>query len=335
MDNSNNKNNSNKFYKVKKYLVNFNFEKYGIYIALLLLCVIFSILSPVFLTSSNVFNVLRQISINGIITLGMTIIIIGGGIDLSVGSVFALTGLLSATLAKMGPTPVTIIGAILVPIIVGAICGYLNGFLIAKGNVAPFIVTLGTMYGFRGITYIYTKAQPVANLSTWYASIGTGYLGPIPYPVIILLILGVILWIIMAKTRYGRYVYAVGGNREAAKASGINDKTVLIWTYVIQGMLVGISAIILTSRLNAAQSTAGEGYELNAIAAALVGGASFVGGVGTISGSIVGALIIGVLLNGLNLMDVGSYYQRLAIGIIIIAAVWWGTKIQQRKLSKL
>jgi ribose/xylose/arabinose/galactoside ABC-type transport system permease subunit len=329
-----NKKDLNFFSLIKSSLKKIDFEKYGIYIALVVLCIIFSILSPVFLTSINILNVLRQISINGIISLGMTIIIIGGGIDLSVGSTFALTGVLTATIAKMPPTPLTVIGAIVVPLFVGALCGCLNGFLVAKGNIAPFIVTLGTMYGFRGITYIYTKAQPVANLSLWYTSIGSGYLGPIPYPVIILLILFVLMWILMAKTRYGRYVYAVGGNREAAKSSGINDKLVIFITYVIQGTLVGIAAIILTSRLNAAQATAGFGYELNAIAAALVGGASFVGGVGTIPGSIVGALVIGVLLNGLNLLDVGSYYQQLAIGTIIIAAVWWGTKLQERRLSR-
>jgi ribose/xylose/arabinose/galactoside ABC-type transport system permease subunit len=191
------------------------------------------------------------------------------------------------------------------------------------------------MYIYRGITYIYTNAQPVADVELWYRGIGTGYLGLIPYPVIIYLLLGGLAWFITTKTRFGYYIYAVGGNREAARASAIQDRKILFWPYVIQGVLVGIAAIILTSRLNAAQATAGFGYELNAIAASLVGGASFVGGVGTIPGSIIGTLVIGVLLNGLNLLDVGSYYQSLAIGAIIVAAVWWGKKLQERRLRTL
>jgi ribose transport system permease protein len=315
----------------RRLIAKIDLEVYGIYIGLIVLAIFFSIASPVFLTSVNLLNVLRQISINGIIALGMTIIIISGGIDLSVGSIFALTGVLSATIAKMEPNAITVGGAVFVPLIVGGLCGALNGVLVAKADIAPFIVTLGTMYGFRGITYIYTNAQPIADVQPWYRDLGSGYLGLIPYPVITFLVLGCLAWFITTKTRFGYYIYAVGGNREAARASAIQDRSVLFWTYVIQGVLVGIAAIILTSRLNAAQATAGFGYELNAIAAALVGGASFVGGVGTIPGSIVGTLIIGVLLNGLNLLDVGSYYQQLAIGSIIVAAVWWGKKIQERR----
>lgn len=316
---------------IRRLISKIDLEVYGIYFGLIILCIFFSFTSPVFLTSVNILNVLRQISINGIIALGMTIIIVSGGIDLSVGSIFALTGVISATIAKMEPNPLTISGAILAPLIIGGLCGVLNGALVAKADIAPFIVTLGTMYGFRGITYIYTNAQPIADVQPWYRDLGSGYLGPIPYPVITFLILGFIAWFLTTKTRFGYYIYAVGGNREAARASAIQDRKVLFWTYVIQGVLVGVAAIILTSRLNAAQATAGFGYELNAIAAALVGGASFVGGVGTIPGSIVGTLIIGVLLNGLNLLDVGSYYQQLAIGSIIIAAVWWGKKFQERR----
>jgi ribose/xylose/arabinose/galactoside ABC-type transport system permease subunit len=247
-----------------------------------------------------------------------------------VGSTLALAGLLSATFAVREPTVVNVLLAFLVPLLAGAAVGWLNGSAVSNLRVAPFIVTLGTMTIVRGITYIYTNAQPITGVLPWYTQFGEGYLGPIPIPVITFFVVVLVALLVQEFTRFGRYVYAVGGNPEAARASGVPVKLIVLSVYVICGALAGLSAIILTGRLHAAQSVAGTGYELNAIAAVVIGGTSFSGGKGSVHRTVVGALIIGVLLNGLNLLNVTSYIQQILIGSIVVGAVWVDERLTRR-----
>ncbi len=295
---------------------------YGILAGLILLILLFAILSPTFLTSTNILNLLRQVSVNGIIAVGMTLIILTGGIDLSVGSTFALAGLLSATFAVRDPSPFNVILAFLLPLLAGGFIGMLNGAASGYLRIPPFIVTLGMMTIVRGTAYMYTNAQPIANLPSWYNAFGEGYVGPIPIPVITFLLVVAVASFAQEVTRFGRYTYAVGGNLEAARASGVPVNRIIMIVYIVGGALAGLSAIILTGRLHVAQTIAGTGYELNAIAAAVIGGTSFSGGRGGVQRTLVGALVIGVLLNGLNLLNVTSYIQQILIGVIIVGAVW-------------
>jgi ribose/xylose/arabinose/galactoside ABC-type transport system permease subunit len=293
--------------------------KYGIYIAFLLMCVILSFATEAFLTTNNILNVLRQISINGIIAIGMTFVIITGGIDLSVGSIVGLSAVVAASFAHPGAYPVIV--PILVGLLVGLACGGVNGFLIARWRVAPFIVTLGMMTAARGMTMVYTNGRPVINLSDGYNYVGGGYIAGIPLPVIILVLVALIGFFILNYTKFGRHVYAVGGNEHSANVSGVRIKPVKIAVYCIVGLAAGLAGIVLSSRVMAGSPVLGTGYELDAIAAVVIGGTSLFGGVGSIVGTLIGVLIIGTMNNGLDLLNVSSYYQQVAKGVIIVLAV--------------
>ncbi|MBE9610279.1 ABC transporter permease [Chitinilyticum piscinae] len=296
-------------------------QKLGPFIALLVVCAGLSIASPDFLTMGNLLNVMRQVSINALIAFGMTLVILLGGIDLSVGSILALSSVLTAKLISalgLDPALATMIG-----ILAGALMGAANGVVIAKGKVAPFIATLGTMTILRGLSLVFSEGRPVTGLnSDFFSMLGGGYVANlIPVPVIWMLLLFVVFWFVLKKTVFGRHVYAVGGNEEASRLSGLSVDSVKIWVYTISGAMSAMAGIILTSRLNSAQPTAGTGYELDAIAAVVLGGTSLTGGRGWIFGTLVGALLIGVLNNGLNLLGVSSFYQQVIKGVVILLAV--------------
>jgi ribose/xylose/arabinose/galactoside ABC-type transport system permease subunit len=293
--------------------------KYGIYIAFMLMCIILSVTTDAFLTMNNILNVLRQISINGIIAIGMTFVIITGGIDLSVGSIVGLAAVVAASFAHPGAYPVIV--PIVIGLLVGLVCGGLNGILIARWRVAPFIVTLGMMTAARGMTMVYTNGRPVINLSDGYNYVGGGYIAGIPLPVIILIIVALIGIFVLNYTKFGRHVFAVGGNEHSANVSGVRIKPVKVAVYCIVGVAAGLAGIVVSSRVMAGSPILGTGYELDAIAAVVIGGTSLFGGVGGIVGTLVGVLIIGTMNNGLDLLNVSSYYQQIVKGVIIVLAV--------------
>ena len=295
------------------------FSKYGIYFAFALLTGGMGLISPPFRTLSNLENILQQSSVNGIMAVGMTLVIITAGIDLSVGSVLALSGVIAASFAHPGSH--SLIVPILFGLLAGLVCGTVIGVLIAKRRLAPFIVTLGMMTVARGLALVYTNGRPVINLSDAYDEIGGGYLAGIPIPALIFLVVVLLGAFILHFTRFGRYVYAVGGNELAAKVSGINTDRILIGVYALTGALAGLAGIVLSSRVMSASPATAAGYELDAIAAVVIGGTSLSGGRGSISGTIVGALIIGVMNNGLDLLNVSSYWQQIVKGVIIVLAV--------------
>ncbi len=296
--------------------------KYQSVIGLIVFSIVISFLSDRFLTSSNAFNVLRQASINAILAVGMTFVILTGGIDLSVGSIFAFSGAMTAYLVGTG---YNFIIAIIIGLLFGALIGLINGFFISKGKLQPFIVTLAMMTIFRGATLVFTNGKPISAGSgqnaDLFSKIGNGYIFGIPNPIIIMIIVIAIGYFILTKTTIGRYVYAIGGNEEATKLSGVNVTRVKLFVYGMSGLLSALAGIIITARLASAQPTAGTGYELDAIAAVVLGGTSLAGGVGSVLGTIVGVLIIGILNNALNLLNVTSYYQLLAKGLVILIAV--------------
>ncbi len=293
---------------------------FGTFIALILLVVIVSVLNSRFLQVSNLMNLLRQLIINGFIALGMTYVILTGGIDLSVGSILAFTSAIFAGLMQNGMSPVL---AIILAIVLGAILGFINGLLITKGKLAPFIVTLATMTIFRGATLVYTDGRPIAGQrdNFIFAFLGRGKVFGIPFQVILFAIIFILLLVLLKKTSLGRKVYAVGGNEKASYISGINIDKVKIFVYTISGILATISGLVLTSRLNSAQPTAGTAYEMDAIAAVVLGGTSMTGGSGSLVGTLIGILILGVLNNGLNLLGVSSFYQQIVKGVVILLAV--------------
>jgi ribose transport system permease protein len=295
-------------------------QKIGPFIGLIAIVVIITILNPSFLSVNNLLNVFRQVSINALIAFGMTFVILTGGIDLSVGSILALTGAVTAGLMSGGMDPIL---AMLVGLLLGAVLGAINGVIIAKGKVAPFIATLATMTIYRGLTLVYTEGRPVSGLgdSAAFQMLGKGYFLGIPVPVVTMIVSFAILYFILKKTTFGRRVYAVGGNEEASILSGINADRIKIYVYSLVGLLAGLASLILTSRLNSAQPTAGEMFELDAIAAVVLGGTSLTGGRGWIVGTLIGALIIGVLNNGLNLIGVSSFFQQVVKGAVILFAV--------------
>ncbi|SCT38204.1 ABC transporter permease [Staphylococcus caeli] len=295
-------------------------EKIIPFIGLILLVIIISVLNSAFLEPSNLFNLLRQVSINGLIAFGMTFVILTGGIDLSVGSTLALS---SAVIAITMMSGVDSIIALLVGCIFGAILGAVNGLLITLGKMAPFIATLATMTVFRGVTLVITDGNPITNLNGNYAFqlFGRGYFLGIPVPAVTMFITFIILYIILHKTVFGRQTYAMGGNEKAAFISGIKVNKLKIMIYSLAGLMSAMAGAILTSRLNSAQPTAGMSYELDAIAAVVLGGTSLTGGKGRILGTLIGVLIIGVLNNGLNLLGVSSFYQQVVKGVVIIIAV--------------
>ncbi|MEZ8967586.1 ribose ABC transporter permease [Vibrio breoganii] len=291
-------------------------------IALLFLIVVVSFLNPNFFTVDNILNILRQTSVNAIIAVGMTLVILTAGIDLSVGSVLALCGAFAASLIAM---EVPVFFAVPTALIAGAGLGAISGIIIAKGKVQAFIATLVTMTLLRGVTMVYTDGRPISagftDTADAFAWFGTGYAMGIPVPVWIMVGVFATVWYLLNHTRFGRYVYALGGNESAARLSGINVDRVKIGVYAICGLLAALAGIIVTSRLSSAQPTAGMGYELDAIAAVVLGGTSLMGGKGRIMGTLIGALIIGFLNNALNLLDVSSYFQMIAKAVVILLAV--------------
>ncbi len=302
---------------MKNMVVN-NFAKLGPLIGLLLIMIILGFVSDNFFTLDNLLNLLRQISINALIAFGMTFVILTGGIDLSVGSILAFGSALTAGMLSSGMDPLL---AVFIGLLAGFAMGAFNGLVITKGKVAPFIATLATMTIFRGATLVYTDGRPITGLSDSFTfeMIGRGYVFGIPFPGVLMILIFFVLFLILHKTVFGRQVYSVGGNEEASILSGIKADRVKIWVYSLTGMLSVLAGIILTSRLNSAQPTAGTMYELDAIAAVVLGGTSLAGGRGLISGTLIGALIIGVLDNGLNLMNVSSFYQQIVKGGVISA----------------
>lgn len=295
-------------------------QKLGPLVGLLILVIIVSILNPSFLAPLNILNLLRQVAINALIAYGMTFVILTGGIDLSVGSILALSSALMAGMIVSGIDPIL---AILIGCVLGALMGMVNGLLVIKGKMAPFIATLATMTVYRGLTLVYTDGNPITGLGDNYLFqlFGRGYFLGIPVPAITMMASFAILWVILHKTPFGRQTYAIGGNEKAAVISGIKVPRVKVMIYSLAGLLSALAGAILTSRLNSAQPTAGTSYELDAIAAVVLGGTSLSGGRGRIFGTLIGALIIGTLNNGLNLLGVSSFYQMVVKGIVILIAV--------------
>lgn len=298
------------------------------FIGLIGLFVIVGVLNPDFLAPMNLLNLLRQVSINALIAFGMTFVILTGGIDLSVGAILALSSALMAGMMVSGLDPVLAIGF---ACLIGALLGAVNGAFIAKAKMAPFIATLATMTVFRGLTLVYTNGNPITGLSDsfWFQVFGRGYLLGLPVPAITVIISFVILWCLLHKTPFGRKTYAIGGNEKAALISGINVDRMKVLIYALNGLLAALAGAILASRLDSAQPTAGTSYELDAIAAVVLGGTSLSGGRGRIVGTLIGALIIGTLNNGLNLLGVSSFYQLVVKGAVILLAVY----IDRKKTS--
>ena len=294
---------------------------------LLALVVVLWILTPHFLTVSNLLNVAQQATIIAIIAVGMTFVIITGGIDLSVGSVLAFAGVVMASALQSGvPLPL----ALLIGLGVGLLSGVINGLLITIGRLPPFIATLGMMSVARGAALMFTEGRPISGFSEGFRSIATGEILRIPTPVVIMIVVYLIAHFVLKRTKLGRYTYAIGGNEEAALLSGINVRLNKTLVYGIAGLLSGLAAILLTARLNSAQPIAGMNYELDAIAATVIGGTSLLGGEGTVSGTLIGALIMAVLRNGLNLLSVSSFFQQVVIGSVIIFAVLIDMALKRR-----
>ena len=298
-------------------------ENLGIIVAFLVLCVFLSVFpktSGSFFTRQNIFNVLRQISTNLFLACGMTMVIILGGIDLSVGSIIALSGCISAGCVARYNLPLPI--ALLMGLLVGLLVGMFNGAVISKTTIPAFIVTLATMNIAKGLAYVYTGGSPVRVVTKEWQFLGAGYVGIFPTPVVILVIVLIITAIIMNETKMGRHMYAVGGNQQAAEFSGIKVEKVKFFVHAFSGLMAGLAGIVLASRMYSGQPTAGDGAEMDAIAAVVVGGTSMAGGSGKIGGTIIGGLIIGVLNNGLNLLNVNSFWQYVVKGVVILLAVF-------------
>ncbi len=293
----------------------------NIVMALLLACLVAFLTSTsnVFLTPTNLFSVGRQVSMNGLLAIGMTIVIIGGGIDLSVGAVVAFVSVLVALMAKSGMPAVVILP---VALVAGGVLGTVNGTMVSKFGITPFIATLATMSASRGAVLLISNGTPIDfPFDPIINFIGNGLLGPVPVPLIIFALAAVVFHVVLGNTKFGLHVYALGSSEEAARLSGVSTRFVQLMTYVVSGLLCAVAALILTARVNSAQPTAGELWELDAIAGAVIGGTSMTGGVGTITGTVLGVLVFGVIGNGLNLLNVPSYWQYVIRGVIIGVAV--------------
>jgi len=305
------------------------FNKYGIFLIFAVMIVVASILSPAFLSPINLINVVRQMSIVGLIALGVTGIIVSAGIDLSSGSVVGLTAVVAASLAQSPDATAFYPGLhlpLIVPIVaaclVGALVGLINGSLVAKARIPPFIATLGTFTAIRGAANLYTSGRPISDLTDDYDFIGQGDVFGFPVPILILLVMAAVTHVLYAHTKFGKYIYAIGGNEQAARVSGINAARYKLLIYVYASFLAGLAGLVVSARIGSGQPGLGVGYELDAIAAAVIGGTSLsAGGIGTVAGTIVGALIIGVLNNTLDLMNVSAFWQQIVKGCIIVGAV--------------
>ncbi|WP_449394449.1 ABC transporter permease subunit [Devosia riboflavina] len=293
-------------------------DRVGILMVLILLVVLMSIFAPNFNRVDNLLNIARSISVNAILAAGLTFVILTGGIDLSVGSIVAVSGVVAVIAAIAGvPAPV----AVVIGMAVGGACGLVNGVLTAYLALAPFIVTLGTMTFLRGLAYTITNGQPIVSSDLNFKDLGNGYLLGIPVPVIAMAAVFLVAWFVLERTRYGRHVYAVGGNAQAARLAGVQVNRIILSVYVVAGICAGLAGVIFAARVISAQPTAGTGYELDAIAAVVLGGTSLVGGRGRIIGTLIGAVILGVLTTGLILLNVQFFTQLLIKGVVIILAV--------------
>lgn len=295
----------------------------GILIGLAAIVIVLSFATKYFFTGENLLNILRQVSSNGILAFGMTFVILLGGIDLSVGSLQAFAGMTTAVLIATVGLPVWV--AVMAGIGVGFGCGFANGFIIAKTGMPPFIVTLAMMTMGRGLAYIVGDGKPVRVMVDSFNQIGNGFIGPVSFPVIYMIVIFVLLVLLLNKTKFGRHVYAVGGNREAARFSGIKIARVEIIVYTLSGVLSAFAGVVLTARMYTGQPAIGSGAELDAIAAVVLGGTSMVGGRGKLASTIIGALVIGIINNGLNLLNVSSFVQMVVMGLVILVAVYIDT----------
>lgn len=292
-------------------------RKYSIVVGFLAILILFSFLSDRFLTASNLLNVLRQVSVNAIMAFGMTFVILSGGIDLSVGSIFAFSAVVGASILKQGQILWGVLGALGV----GGALGFANGLIISKAKLQPFIVTLAMMAIARSFTNVYTDGRPITGFPNAFRELGRGDWLGIPVPVILMFAVFLVCWYLLSNTKLGLYTYSIGGNEEAARLSGIRTQFHKTMIYTISGLLSGASALVLTARLNSAQPIFGVGYELDAIAAVVLGGTSLSGGKGSIIGTLFGAMVIGVINNGMNLVNVSPFYQQAVKGGIILLAV--------------
>ena len=310
----------------------FNFKafisKYFIFVIFLCLVLVLTIMKPSFVSPRNLANILKQVAINGILSFGMMFVIVAGGFDMSVGSTIGLTGVLAALLGK-GQAPLFV--PLLVAMLAGLAVGIINGVGISIGDIPPFIMTLGTMTAVRGVAMLITNGNPVIGLSPEYKAVAAGSLFGIPSLAIVLLVVGVVCAFVLEKTVYGRRVYACGGNILSARAAGINTNLIKISTFAIAGMMAGLCGFLLSSRVTVGQPNAAEGYEMDAIAACVVGGVSMSGGVGKPIGVVVGALLITVIANGLDILGVSSHWQKVVKGLIIVGAVLIDVKGKGKK----
>jgi len=302
-------------------------RQFGTLIGLVALCFVLWILTPYFLTISNLLNVAEQTSINAIVAVGMTFVILSAGIDLSVGSIVALSGVILGMALRDGQ-PLAL--ALVLALAVGVVSGAVNGLLISHGDLPPFIVTLGTMSIARGAALLVTEGRPISGFPASFRLLATGRIGFVPAPVIITAAVYLFAHLVLTRTPFGRYVYAIGGNEEATRLSGVAVRFHKAMIYAVSGLTSAVAAVILTARLNSAQPIAGMMYELDAIAATVIGGTSLMGGEGTLTGTLVGALIMGVLRNGLNLLGVSSFLQQIVIGGVIVVAVLLDTVLKRK-----
>ncbi|CAM5786392.1 MULTISPECIES: ribose ABC transporter permease [Brevibacillus] len=303
-------------------------QQYGMFFILILVAAIFTMLTPNFLTPSNLINILRQVSVIGIVAAGQTLVIITSGIDLSVGSIVGLSGAVSAgvTLA----TGNAFLG-IAAGLLTGMVFGVANGLLISRLKLTPFIVTLASMTMLSGFTLIYTGGNPILVTNPVYKFIGQGYVGPIPFPVVVLLLVYAILYFVLKRTVHGQYIYAIGGNEKASLLAGVRVNLHKTIVYGTSGLLAGLASVILTARLSSATPVAGTGYELDAIAAVILGGTSLFGGKGSVVGTLIGVLLLGILTSGMNLINVSPFYQNVAKGLIVLLAVIIDRMINKEK----
>lgn len=306
-----------------------NFAQFQSLLALLILCLVLALVTDNFMTTDNFWNVMRQISVNVCISVGMTLVILTAGIDLSVGSILAFCGAVTAGLLTNGLSfpsinlfvGFTVMGAVLVGLVVGAGLGFINGYAITKFKVPPFVATLAMLTMARGFTMLWTRGHPITGLGTHFGFLGTGWFLGIPMPVWISGTVVVLAIVLTQKTRFGRYIYAIGGNENASLLSGIPIKKIKTWVYALAGLLAAVGGVLVTARLDSAQPNAGMSYELDAIAAVVIGGTSLSGGRGSILGTVLGAIIIGVLNNGLVLLNVSPFWQQVIKGLVILLAV--------------
>jgi putative xylitol transport system permease protein len=296
------------------------YARYGILAALLAICAALASANEFFMTWGNWADILRQTSINGILAVGMTYVVLAGGIDLSVGAILAFSGIVSAWLVASSGSPGLTV-SVLAGLGVGLAMGAVNGLLVARFSVPPFVATLGMLSAARGFTYIFNDGMPVSDLPPAFLAIGEARIGGVPMPIVIFAAVVACFWFVLRYTVYGRYIYAVGGNVKSAKTSGIGTRKVVFAVYAVSGLLAGLAGILLAARTTAALPQAGVSYELDAIAAVVIGGTSLSGGTGSLGGTLLGALLIGVINNGLNLLGVSSYYQQVIKGLIIVGAV--------------